>query len=148
VAGLRSELERIVALVAERESDLARLLTALEVVGALPALHAAPVVVPPAGTGQDAPTVSAPVPALVPASVPVADGGDREAFTAAVLAAVKAGPVGGMRCRDVVEAMGQEVVPRRVERVRHHGKRLVERGQLAETRGVFTLPPQRRPTRG
>jgi hypothetical protein len=55
----------------------------------------------------------------------VAGGSDPEAFTAAVLAAVGAGPAGGIRCRDVVEAMGQEAVARRVEQVRHHGKRLV-----------------------
>jgi hypothetical protein len=139
---LRAELERINVLVAERESDLMRLVTALEVVAALPALHPAPAApaVPLAGAG----------PGALPASVPVlvAGGSDPEAFTAAVLAAVGAGPAGGMRCRDVVEAMGQEAVPRRVERVRHHGKRLVQRGQLAEMRGLFTLPPQRQPTRG
>jgi hypothetical protein len=142
VTVLQAELERINVLVAERESDLMRLVTALEVVAALPALHPAPAApaVPLAGAG----------PGALPASVPVlvAGGSDPEAFTAAVLAAVGAGPAGGMRCRDVVEAMGQEVVPRRVERVRHHGKRLVQRGQLAEMRGLFTLPPQRQPTRG
>jgi hypothetical protein len=140
VTGLRSELERVTALVAERERDLSRLLTAVEVVGALPALDAAPAALPLAGAGRG--VVAAPV------VVSAAEGGGPEAFTAAVLAVVGAGPVGGMRCREVVEAMGQEVVPRRVERVRHHGKRLVERGILTEAHGVFTLPPQRRPTAG
>jgi hypothetical protein len=146
VTVLRAELDRINVLVAERESDLMRLVAALEVVAALPALPAlhpapaAPAAFPLAGAG----------PGALPASVPVlvAAGSEPEAFTAAVLAPVNAGPAGGMRCRDVVEAMGQEVVPRRVERVRHHGKRLVQRGQLAEIRGLFTLPPQRQPARG
>ena len=139
VTVLQAELERINVLVAERESDLMRLVTALEVVAALPPLHPAPAALPLAGAG----------PGELPASVPVlvAGGSDPEAFTAAVLAAVGAGPADGMRCRNVVEAMGQEAVSRRVERVRHHGKRLVQRGQLAEKRGLFTLPPQRQ-TRG
>jgi chemotaxis methyl-accepting protein methylase len=54
-----------------------------------------------------------------------------------------------VRCRDVVEALGEEVVPRRVEKVRHHLKRLVAAGQLVEAgSGLFTLPGQRGAARG
>ena len=74
VTVLRAELERINVLVAERESDLMRLVSALEVVAALPALHPAPATLPLAGAG----------PGALPASVPVlvAGGSDPEAFTA------------------------------------------------------------------
>jgi hypothetical protein len=120
---------------APMSSHLARLVTALEAVGAMPVLHAGEVGSSGAGgSGGQAMVV---------------EGDDPEVFTTAVLAVLRAGPAGGMRCREVVEAMGLEAVPRRVERVRHHGKRLVARGVLAQAgRGIFTLPPQRRSTRG
>jgi hypothetical protein len=126
VEWLRGELARVAELVGDRESELARLSTALQVVAALPVIHTA--------------TVASSVAAAV---LPAARSGEAlegEAFNTGVLAALRSGPVGGMRCRELVVAMGLEPVPRLVERVRHRGKRLVEQGIAVEARsGLFTL---------
>jgi hypothetical protein len=142
VEWLRGEAGRIAVVVADREAELTRLATALDVVAELPMVHAAVVV---AAVGALAPPSAV---AVSPAANP---GGDRdiEEFAAGVLAALRTGPAGGMRCRDLVAAMGLEPVPRLVERARHRGKRLVEQGILVEARaGVFALPAQRGHTQG
>jgi hypothetical protein len=135
VEWLRGEMERIAVLVADREAELTRLATALEVVAGLPMLHPATVVV--------AAGALAPPSVVVPTAKP---GGDRdlEEFTTGVLGALRTGPVGGMRCGELIAAMGLDPVPRLVERARHRGKRLVEQGILVEEpAGVFALPSPR-----
>jgi hypothetical protein len=56
------------------------------------------------------------------------------------LLAVLAGHAQGVRCRDVVAALGEDPgVPRTVERVRHRLKKLVLAGLVVEPEpGVFT----------
>lgn len=133
VERLRAEAERIVELIGVREAELIRLDTAREVVGQLPVAHtaeAAPAVVPAPRSRPGANAAAA------------SRAAKAEAFTRKVAHVVEAFAVNdgtAVRCKDVVEALGEEVVPRRVEKVRHHLKRLVAAGALVEVGpGLFT----------
>jgi hypothetical protein len=123
---LRGEAERIAGLLRLCEEELARLSTAVEVVGELPAVQAAavrPQVPAPRGelTGGGRSTV------------------DAAAFTERVLS-VLAGYAGPVRCRQVVEGLGAEVTSREVERVRHQLKKAAAVGVVVQTPGgLFTL---------
>jgi hypothetical protein len=141
VEWLRGEVERIAVLATDREAELTRLATALEVVTGLPMLHPATAAV---AVVSD---TLAPLP-VAPAAKPCGDK-DLEKFTIDVLGALRAGPVGGMRCGQLIAAMGLDPVPRLVERARHRGKRLVEQGILVEEpAGMFALPPPRGHSQG
>jgi predicted MarR family transcription regulator len=119
---LQAEVERIGVLLAARQQELERLVTAREVVGELTVAYPAVAVVPVMGADAAAP------------------GGDIEAFSKQVLAvlAERGRPV---RCREVVAALGEDAsVARHVERVRHRLKKLRAAGLVAETAsGMFTL---------
>jgi len=119
---LQAEAERIGALLATCRQELERLETAREVVGELAVAYPAAAATPAMGAR------------------PTAPGGDVEAFTKQVLGvlAERAGPV---RCREIVQALGEDPsVARHVERVRHRLKKLCAAGQVAETAaGMFTL---------
>jgi hypothetical protein len=124
---LRGEAERIAGLLRLCEEELARLSTAVDVVGELPAVQAAAV----------RPQVPAPRGELT--------GGKRSsvdaaaAFTERVLS-VLAGYAGPVRCRQVVEGLGAEVTSREVERVRHQLKKAAAAGLVVQTPGgLFTL---------
>jgi hypothetical protein len=133
VERLRIEAERIAELIGAREAELLRLDTARQVVGELPAAH----VVATSNGG-----VPAQRPGPGTAGAVTARAAKTEEFTAKVRHVVEAFAVNdgtAVRCKDVVEALGEEVVPRRVEKVRHHLKRLVVAGALAEVGpGLFT----------
>ena len=101
---LRAEAERIAALLAVCEQELARVSTACEVVGELPVAHGA--------VG----TVRAWVPApraetVVPARGESAGRGGELCDRVLAVLAAHAGPV---RCRQVVEALGLPAGPREV----------------------------------
>ncbi|MFH9354700.1 hypothetical protein [Kitasatospora sp. NPDC017646] len=119
---LRSEAERITALLALCEEELARISTACEVVGELPrtarVTAATAGVVPAPRLGERPPNTE-----------------DRECLLEVL--ARYAGPV---RCRQVVEDLGLEVTARRVETVRHRLKKAVAAGAVVQTPGgLFTL---------
>lgn len=120
---LRAEAERITALLATCERELARITTACQVVGELPRVEPVP---------------AAPVAvalAVVPAArrPPDAEARDR-------LLAVLARYAGPVRCRQVVEDLGLEVTARQVEVVRHRLKKAVAAGLVVQTPGgLFTL---------
>ena len=127
---LRAEAERIAALLAVCEQELARVSTACEVVGELPVAHGA--------VG----TVRAWVPApraetVVPARGESAGRGGELCDRVLAVLAAHAGPV---RCRQVVEALGLPAGPREVERVRHQLKKAAAAGRVVQTPGgLFTL---------
>jgi hypothetical protein len=127
---LRAEAERIAALLAVCEQELARVSTACEVVGELPVAHGA--------VG----TVRAWVPApraetVVPARGESAGRGGELCDRVLAVLAAHAGPV---RCRQVVEALGLPAGPREVERVRHQLKKAAAAGRVVRTPGgLFTL---------
>lgn len=110
---LRAEAERITGLLAVCEAELDRLVTARQVVGELPAVHAAAAVAdrPPLSTPR---TGSAEVPG---------HGQDAAASFAEQVLRVLAGHAGPVRCRRVAEGLGLEITARTVERVRHHLKK-------------------------
>ncbi|MDT9699279.1 hypothetical protein [Streptomyces sp. P17] len=127
---LRGEAERIAGLLVVCEQELARVATACQVVGELPAAHGE------AGPGRGRiPAPRAEVSGTVGSQ---ADEGTGE-FTGRMLGvlAAYAGPV---RCRQVVEGLGLEAVPREVERVRHQLKKAAAAGRVVQTPGgLFTL---------
>lgn len=119
---LRSEAERITALLALCEEELARISTACEVVGELPR------------TGQVAVAPAVVLPAPRPGKR-LPDAGDRER-----LVGVLARYADAVRCRQVVEDLALEVTARRVETVRHRLKKAVAEGVVLQTPGgLFTL---------
>jgi hypothetical protein len=126
---LRGEAERITALLAVCEQELARVATAYQVVGELPVAH-----------GAAEPVAHIPSPrAQAPAPGGGEVAGEVGEFAARVLTvlAAYAGPV---RCRQVVEALGLEATPREVERVRHQLKKAAAAGRVVQTPGgLFTL---------
>jgi hypothetical protein len=116
---LRAEAERITALLATCERELARITTACQVVGELPCVEPLPAV---------------PV-AVVPAARRPPDAEARERLLAVL--ARYAGPV---RCRQVAEDLGLEVTARQVELIRHRLKKAVAAGLVVQTPGgLFTL---------
>ncbi|MDT0470008.1 hypothetical protein [Streptomyces gibsoniae] len=120
---LRAEAERITALLATCERELARITTACEVVGELPRIE--PVPAAPAAVAF----------AVVPAARRPPDARAREQLLAVL--ARYAGPV---RCRQVVEDLGLEVTARQVEVIRHRLKKAVAAGVVVQTPGgLFTL---------
>jgi hypothetical protein len=135
---LRGEAERIAGLLAACELELARLSTACQVVGELPALHV------PAAEGRSVvpgPRAGTPGPGR---------GGVRETaedFTERVLEAL-AGARGPVRCGQVVQWLGLEVTARNVERVRHHLKRGAEQGRAVRTPGGLFAPVRAAAPRG
>lgn len=118
---LRVEAERITALLATCERELARITTACQVVGELPRVEPVP---------------AAPVAlAVVPAARRPPDAEARERLLAVL--ARYAGPV---RCRQVAEDLGLEVTARQVEVIRHRLKKAVAAGLVVQTPGgLFTL---------
>lgn len=134
VERIRGEWERIGVLLAAREAELARAVTAQEVLTALPGVHPPTV------------EVKFPAPRGGSATAPVEVGGAlaraeaREEFTAQVLDLLSASRV-PMRCKDVVTALGGDAeVAREVEKVRHHLKRAKREGLVREREaGLFTL---------
>jgi hypothetical protein len=128
---LRGEAERIGKLVADREVELERLLTARQVLAELPGVHP--------------PMVEVKLPAPR-AAASGADGGvdrrlrEREEFTALVLDLLSASR-SPMRCKDIVAALGGDPqVAREAEKIRHHLKREKRAGRVVEREpGLFTL---------
>ncbi|MFF3519035.1 hypothetical protein [Streptomyces sp. NPDC002573] len=123
---LRAEAERITALLATCERELARITTACQVVGELPRVELVP-------------AASA---AVALAVVPAARRGGRlpDAEARERLLAVLARYAGPVRCRQVVEDLGLEVTARQVEVVRHRLKKAVAAGLVVQTPGgLFTL---------
>jgi hypothetical protein len=126
---LRGEAERIAGLLAVCEQELTRVATAFEVVGELPVAHCATT---PAKSRIPAPRAEAHGPGR-------GCGEEAGEFTGRVLAVLgaHAGPV---RCRQVVEELGLQAVPREVERVRHQLKKAAAGGLVVQTPGgLFTL---------
>jgi hypothetical protein len=118
---LRGEAERIAGLLAVCEQELARVATACQVVGELPAAH---------GAAGPAPRLPAPRSEV---------GTGVGEVTGRVLE-VLAGYAGPVRCRQVVEGLGLEATPREVERVRHQLKKAAAVGRVVQTPGgLFTL---------
>jgi hypothetical protein len=115
---LRKEAQRIAELLDACALELERVTTAREVVAELPVVTGPGQVRDPVAVGED----------------------DPEGFADQVLA-ILAGRGAGMRCRDLVEALGEDAgVARNVERVRHRMKRLARAERVAESEpGVFTL---------
>lgn len=117
---LRAEAERITGLLAVREAELERLVTARQVVGELPAVHAAAAV-------ADRPSLPAPR----TGSAEVSGRGRRQdgsaSFAKQVLQ-VLAGHAGPVRCGQVTEGLGLEITARNVERVRHRLKKAAAAG--------------------
>jgi hypothetical protein len=133
---LRGEAERIAGLLRVCEEELARLSTAVQVVGELPAVQAS--------------AVSARL--QVPATrCELAGGAAAEvaaSFTERVLG-VLAGYAGPVRCRQVVEGLGLEATARNVERVRHQLKKTAAARRVVQTPGgLFTLTRVRAPAGG
>jgi len=145
VGRLRVEAGRLAELIEVREAELVRLDTARQVVGELPATHAAAVSVP-------APRASANPGAEAAAAAAAVRVRRTSAFTQEVRLAVQSlaeGGVTSVRCQDVVAALGQEITHREVERARHHLKRLVTAGVVVQLKpGVFTLAGGRDATQG
>jgi hypothetical protein len=126
---LRGESERIAGLLRACEEELARLSTAVEVVGELPVVQAWAV------------SARSQVPAP---RCELAGGQALEAEVAASFAervlGVLAGYAGPVRCRQVVEGLGLEVSARNVERVRQRLKKAAASGRVVQTPGgLFTL---------
>lgn len=130
---LRGEAERIGKLLADRELELERLLTARQVLAELPGVHP--------------PTVQVKLPVTRAGETESGPGGsavrrvaEREAFTAVVLDLLSASR-SPMRCKDIVVALGGDPqVPREAEKVRHHLKREKQAGRVLEREpGLFTL---------
>jgi hypothetical protein len=124
---LRGEAERIAGLLRVCEEELARLSTAVQVVGELPAVQASVL--------SARPQVPSPRGELAGgrAAEPAAS------FTERVLG-VLAGYAGPVRCRQVVEGLGLEATARNVERVRHQLKKTAAEGRVVKTPGgLFTL---------
>ncbi|MGW3953047.1 hypothetical protein ACWEKM_19505 [Streptomyces sp. NPDC004752] len=139
VARLREEAERVTAVLSAAEVQLERFGQARVTVTEVPA-------------GPDADTTTQARAAAVPgATVPHrAEGISAEALAPeyqrilAVLAALEA--EGGVRAKPVALALGERVVPARVEGVRSRLKRLVVRGWAAEVEpGLFTVGWERVP---
>jgi hypothetical protein len=127
---LQAEAERITGLVAVCRQELDRVVTARGVVGELAGARPA-AVVPVRQAGPGVPD------------------GEMAAFTERVLTVLA--QVGRpVRCRELVEALGQDAtVARQVERVRHRLKKLRQAGRVAEPApGVFTLPEVTGPANG
>lgn len=126
---LRGEAERIAGLLRVCEEELARLSTAVQVVGELPVMRVSAVSArfqAPAPRGELA-GGQAPAPEVT------------VSFTERVLG-VLAGYAGPVRCRQVVEGLGLEATARNVERVRHHLKKTAAAGRVVQTPGgLFTL---------
>ncbi|WP_159054783.1 hypothetical protein [Streptomyces dysideae] len=133
---LRGEAERIAGLLRVCEEELARLSTAVQVVGELPAVQTSAVsarLQVPAPRGELAGGQAAEVAA---------------SFTERVLG-VLAGYAGPVRCRQVVEGLGLEATARNVERVRHQLKKTAAAGRVVQTPGgLFTLTRVRAPAGG
>jgi len=133
---LRGEAERIAGLLRVCEEELARLSTAVQVVGELPAVQPS--------------AVSARLQVPAPRGE-LADGQAAEvaaSFTERVLG-VLAGYAGPVRCRQVVEGLGLEATARNVERVRHQLKKTAAEGRVMQTPGgLFTLTRVRAPAGG
>lgn len=128
---LRGEAERIAGLLVVCEQELARVATACQVVGELPAAHGE------AGSGRD--RIPAPRAQVVSGTVGSQAAEETGGFTGRMLGvlAAYAGPV---RCRQVVEGLGLEATPREVERVRHQLKKAAAAGRVVQTPGgLFTL---------
>jgi hypothetical protein len=131
VERLRGEAERIAGLLLLCEEELARVATAFQVVGELPALHAAVVADPARPVVLPSPRSGAPRREAV-----------RQAaaeLTERVLV-VLAGARGPVRCGQVVGWLGLEPSARNVERVRHHLKRAVAEGRAVATPGGLFAP--------
>jgi hypothetical protein len=127
---LRGEAGRIAGLLRVCEEELARLSTAVQVVGELPTVQASvlsalPRVPSPRGELADARAVEAAV-----------------SFTERVLG-VLAGYAGPVRCRQVVEGPGLEATARNVERVRHAAQ-----GRVVKTPGGLFTPTRVRSAAG
>jgi hypothetical protein len=124
---LRGEAERIAGLLRVCEEELARLSTAVQVVGELPTVQVSEVSV----------RLQVPSPRCELAggqAVEVA-----ASFTERVLG-VLAGYAGPVRCRQVVEGLGLEATARNAEGVRHQLKRTAAEGRVVQTPGgLFTL---------
>jgi hypothetical protein len=126
---LRGESERIAGLLRVCEEELARLSTAVEVVGELPVVQASAV--------SARPQVPAPRCELAGGQASAAE--VAASFTERVLG-VLAGYAGPVRCRQVVEGLGLEATARNVERVRHQLKKTAAAGRVVQTPGgLFTL---------
>jgi hypothetical protein len=126
---LRAEAERITGLLAVCEAELDRLVTARQVVGELPVVHAAAV--------PDRPPL--PTPRTGSAEMR-GHGQDAAASFAEQVLRVLAGHAGPVRCRRVAEGLGLEITARNVERVRHHLKKAAAAGVVVRTPGgLFTL---------
>lgn len=126
---LRGESERIAGLLRVCEEELARLSTAVEVVGELPVVQASAV--------SARPQVPAPRRELAGGQAPAAE--VALSFTERVLG-VLAGYAGPVRCQEVVEGLGLEATARNVEWVRHQLKKAAAAGVVVQTPGgLFTL---------
>ena len=126
---LRAELERIAAVLAEREGELAEIATACRVVGRLSPTLAA---------GADIRPVASSASSLVPAACGAGEVSWQE--IAERIPGVLARYPGAVRAGVVARDLGLESVPRQVERVRHALRRQVAGGAaVAVPGGAFAL---------
>jgi hypothetical protein len=133
-AYLAEQVELLGKQLTEAQAELARVVSAEQVVGQLLAEHGA--------AGEEDPAMVAGVEPsrVVPYRKDAAGPGDLSAEYQRVLAemAEAGAPV---RCKQLCERLGIGTEPRKVEAMRARTKRLTDRGWLRETApGLFTLP--------